>query len=158
DVDHLSVSRLPDGARLKSPHAPDDLASPFSKLELEDVKKAGEITFDPAKTVRATLKTFDGLTLEAALIETADNSNWLTLEAKGEKAENQEIPGTPGTKVAEESKDNMMDKKGPEARAWAINDRVAGWVYSIPGYKAGAFSTRLKDLLEEKKEEKKPGE
>jgi hypothetical protein len=126
DVDFAIVD-LPGDAKLKKSArgSVNGLAGVLGGMELEDVVTASE--FDRSQSGTATVKTFDGLTVELALFAD-DKETWVRLTATGD---------------------------GPAAEEAArINAGVGGWVYRVPAHKAAFLKMRLDGLLDTEEKDK----
>ncbi len=126
DVD-FEIADLPGDAKLKKSArgTVKGVAAALTGLELEDVVAAPD--FDRSQSGTATVKTFDGLTVELSLFDDADET-WVRLAATGD---------------------------GPAAEEAArINARVGGWVYRVPAHKAAFLKMRLDGLLDTEKKDK----
>jgi hypothetical protein len=93
-------------------------------LDLDDVKPAAEMPITDKEAINASFVTFDGLTVEARLLD-RDDMHWVTLTAAGSGS--------------------------AETEAKQIADKVSRWAYAIPLYKANQIKTKLSDLLEPRK-------
>jgi hypothetical protein len=97
------------------------LPQAFAGLSLDDVR-ADRDTDKAVKAATAEAATFDGLTVTVELLA-MDGATWLRLAAGA----------VDGTAAADEAK--------------AINERVAGWLYKLPQYKAAQLQPDLDDYL-----------
>jgi Domain of unknown function (DUF4340) len=116
----FSLAPLPEG-RSADPEAVQRLTQAFASVTLDDVR-ADKDTDKAVKAGTAEAATFDGLTLKAELLA-LDGGTWLRLAASAAE----------GSAAA------------PEAKA--INDRVAGWLYKLPQYKAGLLQPKIDGYL-----------
>jgi hypothetical protein len=116
----FTLAPLPEG-RSADPEAVQRLTQAFAAVTLDDVR-ADKDTDKAVKAGTAEAATFDGLTLKAELLA-LDGGTWLRLAASAPE----------GSAAAPESK--------------AINDRVAGWLYKLPQYKAGLLQPKVDDYL-----------
>lgn len=96
-----------------------EVAEKLIHLSPIDVQPAPAIQGPPRAHVRVT--TFDGITLEAELID-SDGKTWVKLVARANAPEQ-------------------------EQAALAINNRVAGWAYALSSEEVAAFAPPLTDLL-----------
>ena len=97
-----------------------------------------ESNFDWADAVKISLLTADGLRVSANLLKTQEDY-WLRLSASLHS------PASPGELVgAGEDSDIPAE---PSERVGLITERVAGWAYRIPQYKAELMIKRMNDLL-----------
>lgn len=97
-------------------------------------------------TVRAGTGPVPPATAEAAVKEPADDS----AEPAGNDAESTGTDVEPTDKAEPASPDDGeggAEKRNPADEAREINERVAGWTYRIPTYKADQLTRRLTDLL-----------
>jgi hypothetical protein len=119
--DKFTVEDAPADAKFKSETATSEPAMALETLDLEDVKPAAEMPIPEKDAVIASFVTFDGLTVEARLLD-RDNMHWAAWTAAGSGS--------------------------AETEAKQITDKVSRWVYAIPLYKANQIETKLADLLE----------
>ena len=119
--DKFTVEDAPADAKFKSETATSEPAMALETLDLDDVKPAAEMPITDKEAITASFVTFDGLTVEARLLD-RDDMHWVALTAAGS-----------GT---------------AETEAKQIADKVSRWAYAIPLYKANQIKTKLSDLLE----------
>lgn len=114
------VEGIPAGRELSYPGVANPVAAALAELQLEDVHTRDVLGESPGKPVVARFETTDGLVLETSAWTLAD-----------------------GTKVT-----FLASGEGETAKeADALNARLGGWVYTLPGYKADQLTRRLTDLL-----------
>ena len=123
----FAVEDAPADAKFKGETTFSGPATALETLDLQDVKPAAELPVPEKDVVSASFTTFDGLTVDARLLE-RDKADWIAISATGSGA-------------AE-----------PEAKK--LDDKVARWTYEIPAYKANLLKTKLADLIEPAKESK----
>jgi hypothetical protein len=92
---------------------------------------------DFAGAAHADFASFDGLTLNLALVE-KDRDFWMTINAV---ANEPAAPPAPGLKDASKLKPDIA-KEVKE-----INGVVSGWAYKIPRYKGTLLTAPMEDLL-----------
>ena len=114
------VADVPAGRELSYPGAGNGVASALADLRLEDVQPRAALGDDPGKPVVARFLTTDGLVIEVSAWRLATGTR-VTFLASGE------------------------DQAGKEAAA--LNERLAGWVYTLPSYRTEQLTSRLEDLL-----------
>lgn len=133
---------VPEGKKLKSEWDVNNLASPFERLELDDVRPLSEILV-VAGGPYAEIATFDGLTMRADLVE-ADAQIWVKLSARY---------AAPAAEPSEEEKKEGKLKSADEVKkeVEALNARVAVWAYRLPDWKTDNLRKKLSDLVEEEK-------
>lgn len=117
----FAIEGAPANAKPKSESATGEPAMALETLDLEDVKPAAQMPVPAGGVTTATYTTFAGLTVTLKLFE-HDKKSWATVAAAG------------SGKAAADAK--------------RIEQRVAGWVYAIPEYKAKMMETKLADLVE----------
>lgn len=116
----FTLAPLPEG-KSPDPDALKRLTEVFTAVELDDVR-ADKDTDKAVKAGAAEATTFDGLTLKAELLA-MDGGTWLRLKASAAE----------GSAAAAEAK--------------TINDRVAGWLYKLPQFKAALLQPKVDDFL-----------
>ncbi len=114
------VDGVPAGRELSYPGVANTIAAALADLKLEDVQTRDVLGATPGKPVVARFVTTDGLVVETSAWRLADGTR-ITFLASGE------------------------GEAGKEAEA--LNARLSGWVYTLPGYKAEQFTRQLADLL-----------
>lgn len=129
------VEALPAGRSLRSESEANGVGNALLGFTFDDVEPQSK--FDFAAAAHATFVTFDGLTLNFALIE-KDRDFWMTVAATA--SPQPEAPQPPGTPPQA-----LKPDVGKEAQE--INKVVAGWAYKIPRYKGALVSAPLDDLL-----------
>ena len=122
---------LDPNAKVKFASDIDNVADALENLELEDIKKAGDVEFPADKLVKTEYRTADGLVVNAESFETEDTFFWARYKAR----------------AADDASPEMKAKAEKEAAE--INARVSPWVYRIPAFKYRYMSRRVKDVLEE---------
>jgi hypothetical protein len=116
--DKWTIRDQPKDTTLRSETPGTDIAAQFRRLDLQDVRRAAEITGQPSATAQAV--TFDGLNIAASLYDRPDGT-WLEITA---------------TATGDAAKD-----------ADAIVKRTKGWAYKIPAQPARLLESKLADLL-----------
>jgi len=139
DDENFKLQDIPDGMEIKSEWTVNALAGTLADLSLDTV--APEADFDWSNAIRLRLLTADGLLLESELLgvnadETTDGEYWIRLQAGLY------------TTALESSVEAEDGASGTGARAKAINERVRGWAYRIPGYTFESMTRRKDDLLQ----------
>ena len=163
DDDDFVLQGIPEGREVLSAWSVNNLASALSNLQLDDVTREDQVEFSGAS--QFSLLTADGLEIKAEIV-TVDEQHWLRLnaavrevevvETEKEESSDPENPGpgelAAGEGQADESPEDAADTQDdPEAetrlRAENINQRVSGWAYAIPAYKAEIMNKRMADVL-----------
>ncbi len=117
-----TLNGVPAGYKIRYDEEPKLIATNLEAFELEDARRAGAVTFDPARTTRTQFETFDGLQITAETTA-LDGKFWTRFTAAA----------VADSKVAGEAK--------------AIADATKGWVYRIAGYRAERLTKRFEDML-----------
>jgi len=147
DETDFTLAELPEGREPKSAWAINSLGSALSTLAFEDVQAEDALAWDEAIAFQAVR--FDGLEVTGELLRLGEEGDWLRLRARAPE-------GAQGDTAAEEQ-DGTVEEDGADApgdamaevadAAREINERVVGWAYRIPAFKAEAMDKRLEDLL-----------
>lgn len=119
----FQVINIPDGRELSYPSVANGISGALDELSLSDVRKAPANKMTP--DVLTTFRTFDGLIVEAAIIQDGESS-WVSIMVSNGAAD-----GDPET----------------DGEAERINQRVSGWQYAIPDYKANLLKRHFEDIL-----------
>lgn len=140
--ENLVLEGVAEGFEPKSDWTVNALAGALSALRLDEVVQEGEVDWTGATVYRAL--TAEGLEVRAELVTVPPpeedqqdaTEHWLRLTAG----------------VYTTGLDTGVTAAGDDAavreRATAINERVQGWAYRIPEYKATAMTKRLADLVQ----------
>lgn len=142
DKDFALKNPVPAGKKLKSEWDVNNLAGPFERLELEDVRPLSEILV-VAGGPYAEIATFDGLVARADLVE-ADGQTWVKLSARYAE---------PATAPSEEEKKEGKLKSADEVKkeVETLNARVSNWAYRLADWKTDNLRKKLSDLVEDDK-------
>jgi hypothetical protein len=167
DDDDFVLQDIPEGREIQSAWSVNSMANALSNLQLDAVVAADTVDFSTASQFR--LLTADGLEVLAEVAD-AGEQKWLRLSAQVYAVDNAAQDAEPATdaapddeaagslaageegsnaSVAEGSTTAEKADTPPNAseRAAEINQRVQGWAYAIPGFKADTMSKRMEDLL-----------
>ncbi len=144
DGTHLTVERIdtkgtkfkaldvPAGRKLEYQIDIDNMSDGVDRIELEDMRKPGKINFPVGKTIKTTLRTYDGLVVEAELFATdKDEEFWARFKAH--------------------AADDAKDKKKIEEEAAKINKTATQWDYMIPAFKYRYMTRKMNDVLDQPK-------
>ncbi|MDZ4728771.1 MAG: DUF4340 domain-containing protein [Xanthomonadales bacterium] len=164
DDDDFSLQDVPEGREVLSAWSVNSIANALATLQLDSVAPAATVDFSAATQFR--LLTADGLQVLAELAE-FEEQQWLRISASAYESDGAaETTDTANTDAAEEAKDDVDNASGiavaepseadqldqtervdAKERAATINQRVSGWAYRIPSFKADAMNKRMEDLL-----------
>ncbi len=127
---HFDVTNVPKGREVEYQIDVDNISDGIDKIELEDVKQAGEVDFPKDKTIHTIYHTYDGLQVDVDL-QGDDKTSifWAKFKAS----------------VAPDAKEE--DKAARQAEADKINAAVSPWIYQIPAFKYRYMSRRLDEVL-----------
>ncbi len=147
---NFEVANLPEGKSLSSPGVADAMASVLDDLKFEDVVALGDFLAENEPAAKIVYQTSDGLQIDATA-SAANGKFYLHLTTKplrldalafagdGEAAEGEPSP--------EEKAAAMYEAM--QAQSAEINQRVNGWVYTIPLFKYEQLTRRISDLVGE---------
>jgi hypothetical protein len=121
---NFTLVQLPPGRELASADAADGLATALSDLTFDDIRPVKD--FDFSSAVRLVTKTFDGLSVTAAVVKSGD-AYWAEFGA---------MP--------------LVNKPeiGKEART--IGAHASGWAFKLPDYKGAQLTAPMESLLKPK--------
>ncbi|MGE0714695.1 MAG: DUF4340 domain-containing protein [Alphaproteobacteria bacterium] len=124
--DKMAVVDLPEGKTVKEEDKVTKAAAALAGLDIDDAKKRGEANI-PDDSVKAEVRTFDGLVVKVATHET-DYRAWsrFTVETTAEASD------------------------AVKKEAEALKARVEPWDFEMLGYKTAPLTTKLADLTGEK--------
>jgi hypothetical protein len=131
----FTVADIPAGRELSYPGVGNALGTLLASLQTDDVHGREALGDNPGKPVVARFSCFDGLIVEASAWRTPEGTRMSFLAsvdpAQAERHASAEAPAPDAIR----------------AEAAAINARLGGWIYTLPGYKTEQFTRRLQDLL-----------
>ncbi len=139
DQNFVVVEPLPRGRQLRTEAEPNGVGNALMGIAIEDVVKANTLDFSHA--AHTTYTSFDGLTLEVAVIE-KDRDFWITVSATAAPQPAPTPAPVPGAPAPHESLKPDVAKEAAE-----INKMTSGWAYKIPRFKGVLISATLEDLL-----------
>jgi hypothetical protein len=142
DATDMTVQDVPEGRALSYPAVGNSVGAALATLQLDEVMPAENFVPGDASPIIARFETFDGLVVEARTWETGDGRR-IAFSAAAEAPQSP----APGVDSAEDSE--TAEAPDPAAEAARINERLAGWVYTVPGYKAEQFIRRMDDMLQQ---------
>lgn len=123
---------VPAGRKVEYQIDIDNMSDGVDRIELEDIREPGQIEFPADKTIKTTLRTYDGLIVDVELFsKDNDEEFWARFKAS----------------VSPDAK----DKKKIEAEAAKINNTVTQWVYQIPAFKYRYMTRKMKEILDQPK-------
>ena len=165
----FTIVGMPRKMKVKSQFTVNNIATTLGGLALDGVQPATEQSLDESKIVKAVLETVDGLQATVLLQKTEDKT-FVTVTSRFDETLVQQPPETIEAKKSEEKSDpdhvesegkTESETKTPEPQKMKsaeevqtevaeLNQRVEGWVYSIPKFRADNITKKMKDLIEKK--------
>jgi len=165
----LKPLTLPEGRAVKTPSGAAQVLNALTGLRFDDVAKAEGFEWPERADVTTTFWTFDGLKVSAESVD-KDGKTWARFRAEVvDKTTRPGVPpetplvGPPPLLAADAAVEGDTPAEGAEgsdppkplgptpeelaAEAKKINDKVGGWVFAVPTWKASAFKLKLEDVL-----------
>jgi len=136
DETDFELQKLPEGREIKSNYAVNSISGGMASLSLDEVVPESDIDWSDA--VEVSVLTADGLQVAAKLVSREDQY-WFSLSASAYKSAS-------SGELAEPGIENQAPLELTE-RVIQINERVTGWAYRIPQYKAEVLTKRMDDVL-----------
>jgi hypothetical protein len=150
DDKEYTIKNMPQGRKPKEARTISYVAESLDNVNLDDVKKAGDIDFEKNGTAVGTWRTFDGLVIRARMAE-VDKKFWVALSA--------EVDEAALLKEKPKADSKLKDADAVRKEAAEINSRVRAWAYHLPTTSSRFMTYKLDDVLEpEKKDEEKKGD
>ena len=137
-----------------------NIASTLSSLALDDVRKASEVSIDEPSIVKAVLETIDGLEATVKILR-KDDKTYVTVaavfnpdlvlqpESAKETDENKGGSDEGEVKKGQPKSEEPTIKSAEEVKAEveALNEKLGGWVYIIPKFRADNILKKPEDLI-----------
>jgi hypothetical protein len=164
DATDFSVAGVPEGRELSVGGVANSIGAVLSSLRLDEV--APEATFEAgaAEPVIARFETFNGMVVQARVYPVdagvrvsfevsadpvlADNSSGLQEAAADAPSAEADEAGDEALEGAEAVDDAVDPFATVQAEAEKLNQRLQGWIYTLPSYKSDQLTKRLEDLLD----------
>jgi hypothetical protein len=142
DKNFTLKNAVPKGKKVKSEWDVNNLAGPFERLELEDVRPVADILVTPG-TPYGAIATFDGVVVRADIVE-LEGQAWARLSARYEAP-----AATPSEDEVKEGKLKSTDEAKKEVETF--NAKVGNWAYRLPDWKTENLRKKIADLIEDEK-------
>ena len=136
DDSDFQLQKIPEGREIQSAWTVNSIGGGLASLSLDAVVPENDI--DWTDSVRIKLLTADGVQVSARLASSQEHY-WLSLSASIYK------PNSSADLV--DAGDESQTSAEPSERVGMITDRVTGWAYRIPQYKAELLTKRMDDVL-----------
>ncbi len=155
---HWRLVDMPEGRELNYVTACDAVAGALSSLTLEDVKPAGEISFDavagaaPPDIATSEFRTWDGLVIVTRTAKLADKT-WAKFEVRYEAPAapppppSPVEPDNPDSEAAKPATPDPAEGEKVAKEAADLNARLSTWAYGLADWQTRNFTTRIADLL-----------
>ena len=137
DDSDFELQKIPEGREVKSNWTVNSIGGGMATLRLDAVVPASDIDWSDA--VKISVLTADGLQVSAQLVSKED-LHWFSLSASVYQPATLHEPVEPDVET-----DAPLE---PTERVNRITERVTGWAYAIPQYKAEVLMKRMDDLLQ----------
>lgn len=125
EAPHFTLRDVPHGQRLKREDAADGMGLVLTQLQLQDLAMADQVAFPAEDTFHVQFHTFDGLIVDADLVE-RDGKEWVRL--------------TPST--APGASEETL------AKVSALKARLNGYAFAVPSWKVASLKRPLPELIE----------
>ncbi len=143
----FTLKNLPEGRKTKEARQLNYVAEAFDNVNLDDVRKAGDIDFEKNGVGSGTWRSFDGLVVSVKMAD-QDKKFWIAIAAEVDEAALLKDKPKPESK--------LKDADAVKKEAADINAKVKAWAYHVPTTSSRFMQYKLEDVLEEvKKEEPK---
>lgn len=165
DTDYTVVG-LPIQAKIKSQFTVNNISSSLINLSFDDVSPEDEVSFDDQSVVKAVVETMDGLQATFRLLK-KDGKNYVTvssvfqadliLDAEQVRESGDKEKGLEEERDSKKENDETAESQTPKikpaqevnAEVADLNERLKGWVFVIPEFRADNVAKRQTDLLNE---------
>ncbi len=137
DDTDFELQMIPQGREVKSNWTVNSIGGGLASLRLDAVVPASDIDWSDAVKIR--VLTADGLQVSAQLASVEDQY-WISLSASAYQETGSDEPADAGMET-----DAFLELT---ERVNRITERVTGWAYAIPQYKAEVLTKRMEDLLQ----------
>lgn len=145
---HFKIKNLPKDAVLKAKNAHNSVANGLRNFNFIDVVPNDSVDFSKGTLTNVSYKMFDGLVIDATLLETEDGDYYLRLKPRKDLADS--AIGA----ITSEQKASDSDHSYNTIKDFSVlSERFEGRVYKIPNYKANTMNKLLADFIEEQKKE-----
>lgn len=131
----FELRSMPEGARAKSSGDMASISRAFQNLSLDNVMPVGELPDGLTSETLVTVRTFDGLVLNAN-VKAKEGSYYSTFETAFEAVEGE---NQPGVDLSEEEVREQVEE---------INSRTGGWAYVLPQWKGTQLMKGNSELYE----------
>jgi hypothetical protein len=164
DATDFTVAGIPEGRELSFGGVANSIGAVLSSLRLDEVAPGATFDAGAAEPVIARFETFNGMVVQARVFPVdagvrvsfevsadpalaVDGSDLREAAADAPSAEAEEAgdEALEGTEAADDAVDRFA---AVQAEAEKLNQRLQGWIYTLPSYKTDQLTKRLEDLLD----------
>ena len=152
-AEDYALKDMPEGHELRAVSSLDMVVAGLSGLRAEDVAPRDQVMTAEAPRTVARFETYEGLVVTAESI-TKDDKTWASFSAAFDPAlvvPEAPIVQVPGETTAKDETGEDQDADAEEPfdaakTATELNQKLAGWAYQIPQFKANQLTAGLDDL------------
>ena len=153
DTDY-SLVPPPTRGKVRSQFTINNIADTAAHLTLDEVRPATEVRLPARGGVKAVLETFDGLRVTLRTVKT-EGKNYVTASAAFDEQLVQR-PDDESTQAGEEAEGKPKTPEKPtvlnsaedvQREAKDLNERLSGWAFVIPQFRADNIAKRRRDLI-----------
>jgi hypothetical protein len=143
DSTDFELVDMPANRELQFAGAPNAVGAALSELQLDNVEPEDAFEAEDSESVLSRFENFDGLVIESRAWKTGEGTRVQFVASVDEELANRFRVSVDGE--ADSAQSDTLDAVKKEADR--INERLAGWVYTLPGYKADQLIKSQEDLL-----------
>jgi hypothetical protein len=156
---NFTLTNKPEGRKIQYESDVQNVGQGLEEFDVEDVRKAEDVTFPENKMVKTEYRTFDGLVVNVVTFEgeTQEDGFWAkfvaSVDDEAAKAATDQAktpePAASEARTEDEPKSEAVDVHKEAGR---INATVSGWAFKIPAYKYRYMARRMDEVLEKEEE------
>lgn len=159
DADFL-LRGVPETTEVRSQFSVNNIPDTIAHLTLDDVQREGDAPLPATGRVAARLETFDGLRVVLHMVE-RDDRHLATLSAEFDPSLAQHVRSAAEEETGAGGEQEGAGETGAAAPAPAVhrpeevreearrlNERLGGWVFVLPDFRAEVIATRAETLIE----------
>ena len=132
---NFTLHDIPEGKKLRYESDPDNIANVVEDLEMLDARRAEKIDFAVDKTVVGTYTSRSGLVAVVSAVKVGED-DWMKVKLSA-------MPDAPTPKE--------KDQQSAAKIAEKVTDKVEGWAFKVPGFKAERLRRGMNEMLVNKK-------
>ena len=132
---NFTLHDIPEGKKLRYESDPDNIANVVEDLEMLDARRADKIDFAAEKTTVGTYTSRSGLVAVVFAVKVGED-DWVRVKLSAK-------PNAPTPKE--------KDQKSAATIAEQVTERIDGWAFKVPSFKAERLRRGTKEMLVDKK-------